>query len=104
MRLQGEEPVEAVVAERPDGLHQLAVTRASHHDRAVSEQRILDLQLHDVRSKQAVTLGERSHANLNEVGRVPRQTWTKLAGSHASLRFGQSTEVTISRQRCGMSP
>ena len=73
MRLQGEEPVEAVVAERPHGLHQLAVTRANHHDRAVGEQRILDPHVHDARSKKAVTLGKRSHANLNEADRVPRQ-------------------------------
>src|SRR5215212_12144645 len=74
VRLQGEEAIETVGAQRADRLDDLTVARASNHDRPVRQQRVFDLDVADMWAQHVISLGERPHSNLNEVGRIPSES------------------------------
>ena len=73
VRFEGEEAVEAVLAQGADGLGHLTVARPGHHHRGVGEEGVLDLDVDGVRPQVGVALAERLHPALDVVGRIPSQ-------------------------------
>jgi hypothetical protein len=71
VRLEREEPVEPVGAQRPDGIPKLAVTLTGGHDLAGRKHRVLDLEVFQVGAQHGIAVGVRPHAALDEVRRVP---------------------------------